>query len=465
VKYWHWFLLCAALTVGAEDVPAPVTGAMIFKNGVSAVRRSMEPGKALEFDLACDIQPLQGSLWFSAPVVSVVRQEAKKPTAGTYPLDDVTKTFAGKQVTLLVTSANQTVREISGTIWDPAPKAEKGKSAVLHDSPSVWLKQADGSFEMIQRHRICGIRCAEQPRAAALPEQFDRRPVWHFTLERPAVKPVTVDYLTNGLQWQSAYRIELDKDRKMTISQDVEIVNHLADLKNVSLYLASGFANFLNQGNLSPMSMLQPTEEETVSAGQNAFGGVMRNQYAASDGMPREMMAPVMKMESRSFGEAATGETEDISLLPLPGFTLKKGEVCHKVIGSAEADYERLVHWSIGSRRNASDGQRNDADEKMLMDALRFTNPFSVPITTSPVEVRDGGMVLAQVKIPWVNPKQTATLDITRALSVTGKVLEYEVPPENTERAEQVFHSLDRNKMGKVTSGWIAGSRYRITDV
>jgi hypothetical protein len=99
------------------------------------------------------------------------------------------------------------------------------------------------------------------------------------------------------------------------------------------------------------------------------------------------------------------------------------------------------------------------------MDALRFKNPFDNPMTACPVEILDGGMVLAQVNIPWINRGETAVVDITRAQTVSGKVVEYDVPPQNTDRAEQILENIVRNKKGQVVSGTLAGLNYRITDV
>ena len=463
--------LLAALAVSAAEIKAPVTGVMIFKNGVSAVRRTAETSKETEFQLACDLVPLQGSLWFAGPVVSVVRKNVKKLVPGKYPLENITKTFAGKQVTLILSNNNGPVQEISGVVWDPDPKPEKlqpGQPLPMNE-PVVWIKRNDGgSIEMVQRFRIVGVRAAEMPKAAALPEKFDLRPAWQFTLSKPARQPVVIDYLSQGLSWQSAYRIELKNADSMMIFQDAEIVNNLDDLNNVQLFLASGYANFINRGRNSPMAMVQPT---TVPQVRYEFSNQFANQAPAvrykyeknlrNYAYAADSVAP----EAASFGASGSDETEDISLLPIKDFTLKKGEVCHRVLSSAETSYERLVHWTIGAKRHPDNGHPYGGGEPVPMDALRFENPFDVPITTSPLEIQDGGIVLAQVKIPWVNPKQTATVDITKALSVTGKVIEYEVPAQSLERAEQFFSSLERNRAGKVMGGWIAGFRYRVTDV
>lgn len=193
---------------------------------------------------------------------------------------------------------------------------------------------------------------------------------------------------------------------------------------------------------------------------QRAYNG---NQYAPRASYKRDMG---MSMETdSSFGTEATGETEDISLLEVKNLTLKTSEVFHKVLSSAETEYERIVHWHILSKRNNNNGRPEKTDSAMPMDALRFTNPFAVPLTTSPIEIKDGGVVLAQVKVPWVNPKQPIVLDITRALSITGKVLEYEVPAKSLKRAEEVFHYTNKNAKGEIISGQIAGRIYRVTDI
>ena len=435
------FFAAGILSIGADEVKAPVTGAMIFKNNISAVRRTVDAGKLTRFELAETIVPLQGSLWFTGPVQSVIRKEGKKPISGKYPLSNIVKTFAGQSVTLTVNQGQNSYREMTGTVWDP--DLEKNQEA--QDQSDVWLKLSDGQFVMIARHLITGIRVNGQPKPAALPEKFDKRPVWEFTLSAPAQKPFFVDYLTNGLSWQSAYRMELNTEKKMSIAMDAEIVNNLADLKDIDLFLASGHANFANSGN-SPMAMTQ-------AAGQTA--PVTRMYYSNARFRNADMdvnaEAPVAEAAA-AFGADATGETEDICLLPLRKFTLKKGEVCHRVLERAETSFERLVQWLIPARRNPDNGRNFRSDHAEPMDAL-------------PVEILDGGMVLAQVNIPWINCGETAVVDITRAQTVSGKVVEYDVPPQNTDRAEQILENIVRNKKGLVVSGTLAGYNYRITDV
>ena len=447
------FFAAGLLSLGADEVKAPVTGAMIFKNNISAVRRTVDAGKLSRFELAETIVPLQGSLWFTGPVQSVVRKEGKKPVKGKYPLSNIVKTFAGQSVTLTVSQGQNSYREMTGTVWDPASENNPEEQ----EQSVVWLKLSDGQFVMIARHLITGIRVNGQPKPAALPEKFDKRPVWEFTLSAPAKEPFFVDYLTNGLSWQSAYRMELNTEKKMSIAMDAEIVNNLADLKDIDLFLASGYANFVNSGN-SPMAMTQ-------AAGQTAPVTRMYYSNARFKNSDRAVMTGASAAAPAEFGIDATGETEDIALLPLRKFTLKKGEVCHRVLERAETSFERLVHWQIPARRNPDNGRNFRLDHAEPMDALRFKNPFDKPMTASPVEILDGGMVLAQVNIPWINRGETAVVDITRAQTISGKVVEYDVPPQNTDRAEQILENIVRNKKGQVVSGTLAGINYRITDV
>ena len=468
-----WVLLLglsAAFAVGAEEVKAPVTGAMIFKNGVSAVRRTVSPGKATAFDLACDLVPLQGSVWFTGPVSSVVRKEVQRTEKPAFwPRQNITKNFAGKKVTLILSNGQNPEREVTGIVWDPDPEVGQTRGTPYPypiQENSVWLRRQENGkeqFEMFARHRIVGLRVEGAPKKVPLPEKQNKRPVWRFTLSAPA-SSVLIDTLSRGLSWQSAYRIELAKNDKMKLFQDVEIVNNLADLDNITLILASGFASFLAPEHNSPMAMTQPGSEgqPTVMYERGAF----LNQAPASDmGYARKEVA-YRRKTAPSFGTFGAGTSEDISLLPLKNFSLKKGEVCHKVLGSAEGSVERLVHWEIASRIRRNGWNRGgQTDAPVPMDALRFVNPFKTPITTSPLEIRDGGVVLAQVKIPWVNPGQKTVVDVTKALSIAGKVLEYDVPAKDISWAEKLFHSIERNRQGTVVGGWIAGRRYRITDV
>ena len=472
MKRFLMLALSAAFALGAEEVKAPVTGAMIFKNGVSAVRRTVRPGKATAFDLACDLVPLQGSVWFTGQVASVVRKEVQRTEKPAFwPRHNITKSFAGKKVTLILSNGQNPEREVSGVVWDPDPEVGQARGTSYPypyvQENSVWLRRQENGkeqFEMFARHRIVGLRVEGAPKKVPLPEKQNKRPVWHFTLSAPA-DSVLIDTLSRGLSWQSAYRIELAKNDKMKLFQDVEIVNNLADLENITLILASGFASFLTPEHTSPMAMIQPGSQNQPMVKYEGNGAFLNQMAAPAVGYMREDMA-YRRKAAPSFGTFGAGTSEDISLLPLRNFSLKKGEVCHKVLGSAEGTVERLVHWEIASRTRRNNWNRGgQADAPEPMDALRFVNPFKTPITTSPLEIRDGGVVLAQVKIPWVNPGQKTVVDVTKALSIAGKVLEYDIPAKDISWAEKLFHSVERNRQGTVVGGWIAGRRYRITDV
>ncbi len=468
MKHVCLFLFLLILSTFAEEVKAPITKAMVFKNGISAVQRTIAPPAETTFDLTGDIAPIQGSLWFSSPVVSVIRQEVKAPSPQYYPISDLTKSFAGKKVTLVVSKGNEE-KEITGTILDITIEKETNYNLQSRNFPgsAVWIQRDEngkGVFEMIERNKIVGIRTEEKPQLVPLPDKMNLRPIWHLTLAQKANAPVQIEYLTKGLSWQSMYRIVLKDSQKMALSQDVEIVNQLDDLQDATLYLASGFANFPANGNHSPMAMILKKQRQT----EDVFGVTNQQAYNGEVYYAPRAYKPArqgMGGDASAFGMEATGETEDISLLEVKNLTLKSSEVCHKVISSAETNYERLVHWQLFSKRPQNNGHQEKTDSATPMDALRFTNPFSVPLTTSPIEIKDGGVVLAQVKVPWVNPKQSIVLDITRALSITGKALEYEVPAKSFKRAEEVFSTMSKNAKGEIISGQIGGRIYRVTDI
>ena len=51
---------------------------------------------------------------------------------------------------------------------------------------------------------------------------------------------------------------------------------------------------------------------------------------------------------------------------------------------------------------------------------MRFKNPLESPITTAPIEIVDGGKLLGQTTIKWVNPGEETLVRITKALTVSG---------------------------------------------
>ncbi|MPN23036.1 hypothetical protein SDC9_170421 [bioreactor metagenome] len=67
-----------------------------------------------------------------------------------------------------------------------------------------------------------------------------------------------------------------------------------------------------------------------------------------------------------------------------------------------------------------------DEPSGSLWDAVRFKNPLESPITTAPIEIVDGGKLLGQTTIKWVNPGEETLVRITKALTVSGIRSEYE---------------------------------------
>ncbi|MDD3885961.1 MAG: hypothetical protein PHI35_03735 [Victivallaceae bacterium] len=417
-------LFALAAAADTPIVPAPIKRVSVFNNGVAAVLRTANPAPG-EFIVAEKITPLQGSLWFSpADGLSVVKVKRSVTRPNEQPFEDIAAGFAGENVTLQLNGEKPQI--FSGVVQPPHE----------NDVRFVILKGADGKLTAIPANRIELIQCD-----AIKPEIQTEQTVWLF---RPRVRiagPLEMLYLTHGINWRTAYKLTLLPQGKMTLAGSVEIANHLEDLKAAELILATGSPDFKFSSNNSLLAI----------GGQLLRSSMMKNKLAAGAPAPANFENDFLDAASGmpASGMPASGTTEDMRFINLGAITLGKDEAVWLPLESGDGEFKRIVEWEIGRARNEY-GRPNSESSGNLWDAIIFANPFKHPMTESSVEIFDGGAVLAQSGITWVNPGAEATLRTAKANSVEGKRFEYE-EAEGGKDARQI-----------VT---IAGMRFRSVNV
>lgn len=466
---WGVAALAVSLAGAAEQefTPAPVRGMMIFKNGISAVRRGFTADGKKSALIGENIEPVNGSLWYSPNVVEVRRMEKEIKEKQNAAFSDWTATCRNQRVTFWVLRGEKT-EKVTGTVLD----LNAGKKDIPAGSELVVLKCADGKLLALQKHLIVGVECAALTPGSR--EVFRKRPLWEMTLDPKKGAHGTIDYLTRGFSWIPAYKLVLKKENKMSLEFAATITNSSgSDLKNSEVTLVSGYPNFTDQS-LSPMQIrFDPlTGRVYYSESSRYESNRYANQMTMGAGYaPRaykaKQMADAAEFESGSAMGSYSAAVEDMSGFPLGKLSLKKGEVLYRSLESANGSFERIVRFRIPSRvreQNRSVWIENRVQHDELWDCLRFSNPFLRPISTAPVEIVDGASPVAIAQIKWVNPKQKATIEVTRALTVTGEVVEFEAPSSMPKRGEEFFESIQKNKAGVVIAGCIYGIWYRITD-
>lgn len=464
------WLLCLVAIVRAQD-EIPVTPRIesvgVFKNGVAVVRASFpveKPG-LLRWDRVPQVihgtfqVENEGVLEVRTTVRMVEEIEEKELPVGTLQND-----LAGKQVEVrLRATADLPERVLQGTVWDLPERTQKrrwetnftpadpwsSRMSAVKAEPAVStgyflvLVDGNGNREYLNSGNIESVKVAGpfKPKSRLV-----EKPVMLFDAAKlPAGSRVTITYLTKGLAWTPAYRVDLSDPAKLGIRQTAVIRNELMDLKDTEIQLISGFPNMPFSHVDSPLSpegslavffqqlAQQPLPTNGVQSQMVSYNSAASNQPALPDVAEKGSSGDDMHFENIGPRLLAAGDSLALE------------------VASGQAAYQRVVEWIVEDGRDDHGRyyRRNNepkTDESEPWDAVRFANPLKFPMTTAPAMMVEGGKFRGQSIGKWASPGQQVCLRITKALSVSAQYAETE---EENQR-ENVM---------------IGGGRYRRTKV
>ncbi|NLF32387.1 MAG: DUF4139 domain-containing protein, partial [Planctomycetes bacterium] len=221
-----------------------------------------------------------------------------------------------------------------------------------------------------------------------------------------------------------AYQVDLTDPQRLGLRQSAVIRNELEDLQDVEVELVSGFPSMVFSHVLSPLAadttwsaFFQQLNQRFQTAGPLLTNVATQMAYHGESG------------PSDTAAAALVGERADLHYQPIGRITLAEGESLHLDTAAADAPYERIVEWNIPDTRDEYGAhyrdyqrqQRPELGDDEPWDAVRFTNPFAMPMTTAAATMVAGGRFLGQQMSMWVNPGQRTSLRITKALSITAR--------------------------------------------
>ena len=471
-----WFFLAGLLpflnVAAAEkavppppEIPAPATELMIFRSGEAVIRREADPKGRNTFSVTGNFAPLEGTLWVSGNVFQVRRFLSRVEKKQPVPLSDITATYRNQPVTLLVTDEREKVVKVSGTVLDLYAQREndleRAGVSIIRDQ-TVTLKCSDGRLLNLSRHRIVGVESA----SLKIGERTVRkeRQAWEFTMLPGKSGRVVFDYISRTLSWSPALKMTLLPERKMRLDFAATVANSGDDMEKVKCTLWAGSPNLVNAGKISPMAIVKFLPPMPPV---NAPMSGMRKYRSFSNAVAMDRMA------AEEYTPAAPGLSANMAPFDAGVLTLKKGEALVRQLGTAPGKFENLVRWRIPARQNDS-GSRvwivNPDVNNKLWECLSFVNPFKYAIPDCAVEIADGSRVLAQVSGEWVNPGETATLEIARCRDVKGTLTEKEAPSSIKNRGEGFFQQVmtpavpPRGRAGGAV-GLYNGVWFRVTDI
>lgn len=443
-------LLLLTSTLGAQE-DNQIESVSLFKNGLAVVHMTDEIPKNGPLQLSSLPEPVHGTFWIRSnkPVTAKVTSQLFDTPLSTVSQAELLQNLTGKTVTVHL--QNDT---ITGTILGETVQQKKEWArnyASIGDRPSsrywhgvtphhstapapamTFLRTEKGNVLAIQPGQIQRVEFAD------LPKIRHERAV--LTLESAEPGAVSIDYLTKGLSWAPSYRIDLTDPESLAISQKTIIRNELTDLKNVEFRLISGFPSVRFgsvESPLSPKATWKTFFEQIVASSnpQSNQGDVFLNsmvyQQIGHGGNATNSGGPAL-------GPADEGEGVDLHYHSVGRHSLAPGESLSLQVAEATASYERVVEWNIPDTRSPngrllSEHQRRqnrdtDKFDEAAWDAVTFRNPFDFPMTTAPAMLVQNGQFQGQQISTWTNPGNDTCLRITKALSISTRSVENEIP-------------------------------------
>ncbi|HRU05331.1 MAG TPA: hypothetical protein P5137_06100, partial [Candidatus Brocadiia bacterium] len=234
-----------------------------------------------------------------------------------------------------------------------------------------------------------------------------------------------------GISWAPSYRLDLNKDGQGALAMSCVIKNELADLDKTRVFGISGFPAVQFGHVASPLD-LSTTWAAFFS--QLAQDPSQRNRnYAIAQ---QVMMNTAVDRGGASVPDLSSFKDGlDLHFQDLGRLTLGLGQAAYLPVAEKDVEYERLVEWVIPDNRDEFGrpyeprhrSENWDREQDAVWDAARFANPFSFPLTTAPVAVREKELFSGQNMLNWTAPGEKALVRITRALNVRALHTESEV--------------------------------------
>ncbi len=474
----------AGIVAGAETpVESRVDSVGLFKNGMAVVRRvTTVPGPGV-YTVSDVPEPVHGTFWIESDAVVETRitsRTVEVPATRGGGLD-FQEALAGRSVTIFfregqIPPATGVVEELqAGTgseawsrsyersVYDryyagptaaPQPGAggrflvlrtAKGRSFV--DAGMIAYLQADGAGDTIRR----------------------QAPVLIFTVEKVTKTPATIvmTYLTKGMSWAPAYRVDVTDPERLTIEQEAVIRNEMGAVDGAEVQLISGFPNVKFGHVVSPLSTRTSWAEffrqisMRLETGHVSLSNVVTQQQIG----PRDNSAV-----ERALAAVPTGDGVDVYYHSIGRRSLAEGDAMCLTVASAQVAYDRIVEWIVPDTRDEygrhiEEYQRRQNPEKYedaAWDAVRFKNPFPFPMTTAAAMIVAKGRFSGQQLSYWVNPGEETVLRINKALSLRTRAVEREVQNagDDTGRREIVY--IGGRSFRKVqVEGELAVANYR----
>lgn len=448
---------------GEKPATSKVISVALFKNGLAVVKRHVTLDAPGTYRLTDVPDPVHGTFWIESNGAIEARVENRDSKAETpSPLgQNLQDELAGLKVTL---QSRSTKAPITGVVVKPvkkeAPTSEwmpleySGYRPVPEPGSRFLILKTEKGISYVELGDIVSLEAEGQPQADT---RTVKKPVLLLVAEKAG--PVQISYLAHGLSWAPSYKVDLTNPKTLSIEQQAVIRNELGDLADSDVSIISGYPSVQFSNVVSPLAATQTwatffQQLNNPGSGGRFDNGMITQNATYNMRAPGGAVAPAVAPNA--------GDTIDLIYHSIGKRTLKKGAAIALSVGKADADYERIVDWTIPDNRDewgnptANNGRRIDPNtgepvQDDVWDALKFKNPLPFPMTTAPAMVTAAGKFNGQRQVLWTNKGEEATLRVNKALSIRARHVEYENQQGAPGNAERDVTFIGGRRFRKVT--------------
>ena len=431
-----FFLLLFSLNIKAQTLTTESVS--VFKNGQSFFIKSgkIKAENGIYKMDEKEVPPARfGTLWFSTPngnitaIKSYPVTEEKTSEQDALLFHDLLSINKGKKIKVFLPDD----KIYEGTIVEFTEIKNKTGNFQIMTNSLVTMQTIDNKWVTFYSGQVQQIEFLEKPiLSKELKEKITKNILELNFSGNKSEQELNMMYLRNGLTWAPEYLLELNSDKKATLTLQSEIANNGEDLNNVELNLVVGVPNFKFAGQLSYLVELMQ-RDNTSHQPINRHSQVLSNAISF-DPNSYEMNAPSPPPTNPLEGSG----TEDFFFYKIDDFSLPKNgramqQVFKKEIGIAHV-YEMNLPASSTHPSFNDDFFFTPSKEKVF-HTIRVNNDTGQPWTTGSVFIVNAEEVkrpISQDMLVYTSHGGHSFIKVTEATDVKIKHAEKE-----TGRAER----------------------------
>lgn len=414
----------------------------IFKNQTAFfVKEGQVKTKKGKWELVGDTIPqaLNGTLWFSAPSLQIVRsfQQEKEVEGLVSNYSSMFLANDGKNVRLLLSGDTTWTEGKIKVLQVPNPDPSKPNiktgalfAIQMKTGRSLILKQAQ--IESLRKFEIL-----DSPNFTN--SSIQRLPVLQadFGGTANSSQKLQMMYLRQNLSWKPDYLVELLNDKEARISLRTTVVNEAEDVKTKSLNLVAGVPNFKYANRISDLlsfGYVQPVQPQRYV---HTLSNAMVENVASYDVMPTIASAPGNGGNGMPGPAPAVGESvEDLFYYTLKDVEIKKGERALLDVFSDKVPVEHIYESIIGANSYSySTAYSFEKQTIPVLHTIKLENKTDYVWTAAPVMVvqnKDNKILpISQDVLYYTSKQDEVSVKLTEAPDVALKFSEKEIKRTN----------------------------------